>query len=113
MNIYVGNLTSSVSEEQLKALFSKFGVVASVKIIKDKYTGNSRGFAFVEMPSTEEARHAIAQCNGQDLDGRPLKVNESKPREGGFSPRRDFNRGGGRGGDYNSGPRGPRRGGNY
>jgi RNA recognition motif-containing protein len=80
MNIYVGNLSFSVSEADLKEAFGAFGAVSSASIIKDKFSGESRGFGFVEMPAKEEADKAIAALNGKDLKGRALKVNEAKPR---------------------------------
>jgi RNA recognition motif-containing protein len=84
MNIYVGNLSYDVSEENLRQAFEAFGQVSSATIIKDKYSGQSKGFGFVEMPSTEEARSAINQLNGKELKGRTLNVNEARPRaEGG------------------------------
>jgi RNA recognition motif-containing protein len=82
MNIYVGNLAYSVSEDDLKALFAEFGAVESVKIITDKFSGQSKGFGFVEMPNQEEARAALAALNGSDVKGRNLKVNEARPRTG-------------------------------
>jgi RNA recognition motif-containing protein len=94
MNIYVGNLARTVTEEVLKNLFAQFGEVTSVKMIKDKFTGALRGFAFVEMPSSDEAQQAIAQLNGHALDGQQLRVNEARPME--QRPRRfDNNRSGG------------------
>ena len=86
MNIYVGNLSFSTTEEGLRGLFSAHGQVTSVKVITDRETGRPRGFAFVEMSTDEEAKAAIATVNGQEFDGRTLKVNEAKPpekREGG------------------------------
>ena len=84
MNIYVGNLSYDVSEGDLRQAFAAFGQVSSATIIKDKYSGQSKGFGFVEMPSAEEARSAINQMNGKDLKGRALNVNEARPRpEGG------------------------------
>ena len=84
MNIYVGNLSYDVSEEDLRQAFAAFGQVSSATIIKDKYSGQSKGFGFVEMPSAEEARSAISQMNGKELKGRALNVNEARPRpEGG------------------------------
>jgi len=91
MNIYVGNLSFDVSQEELQQAFAAHGEVASASIIEDKYTGKSRGFGFVEMPKSEEARVAIEQMNGVDLKGRQLNVNEAKPRN-------DSPRGGGGGG---------------
>lgn len=116
-NIYVGNLSHSVTEEALKAAFEAYGTVTSAKIIKDRFTGEHRGFGFVEMASDEEGRRACQELNGKDLEGRPLRVDESRPREGGnarpsFGARRpsfgDRNGGGSTGGDR-GGSRGPRR----
>ena len=72
MNIYVGNISRDVTEADLKEAFAAFGAVTSASIIKEKYTGESRGFGFVEMPNKEEAEKAIAGLNGVDLKGRPL-----------------------------------------
>jgi RNA recognition motif-containing protein len=84
MNIYVGNLSFDASEDDIRAAFTAFGQVTSVAIIKDQFTGKSRGFAFVEMPNTNEANAAIAGLNGKPLMGRNLTVNEARPRaEGG------------------------------
>lgn len=94
MNIYVGNLSRDVTEEDLQEAFGAFGQVASVNIIKDKFSGESRGFGFVEMPEKAEAQAAIADLNGKDLKGQTLNVNEARPRTEG---RRDRG-GGGRGG---------------
>ncbi|MGD9140795.1 MAG: RNA-binding protein [bacterium] len=80
MNIYVGNLSWEVTEEDLKEAFEAHGQVASANLITDKYTGKSRGFGFVEMPVEEEARAAMEALNGSDLKGRQLNVNEAKPR---------------------------------
>lgn len=81
MNIFVGNLAFKVTEEELKALFAQFGEVKSAKVIKDKFTGESRGFGFIEMASASEAEQAISNLNGMDLEGRKLRVNEANPRE--------------------------------
>lgn len=81
MNIYVGNLSYNMSESELRDAFGAYGDVSSVKILMDRETGRSRGFAFVEMPNQNEAEAAIAQLNGKDLGGRPLKINEARPRE--------------------------------
>lgn len=81
MNIYVGNINRSTSEEKLQNTFSTFGEVTTVKIIKDKYTGAVKGFAFVEMPNDAEATAAINALNGQELDGRTLTVNQARPQE--------------------------------
>lgn len=79
--LYVGNLPYTVSEEALSAKLSEFGRVESVKIITDRDTGQSKGFAFVEMGSDSEAHAAIDGLNGTDYQGRPMKVNEAKPQE--------------------------------
>jgi RNA recognition motif-containing protein len=96
MNIYVGNLSRDASEADLKEAFQVFGEVSSCNIIKDKFTGESRGFGFVEMPNKEEADKAIADMNGKDLKGRNLTVNEARPRTD--RPRSGGGFGGGRGG---------------
>ena len=83
MNIYVGNLSYGMSEDELRQAFSAFGAVSSVKILMDRETGRSRGFGFVEMPNSSEATTAIAQLNGKDVGGRPLRINEARPRERG------------------------------
>ena len=93
MNIYVGNLSYKASEEELRQAFEAYGQVSSVAIIKDAATGQSRGFAFVEMPNAAEGQAAIQGMNGNELNGRPLKVNEARPRE--ERPRRDGGFGGG------------------
>jgi RNA recognition motif-containing protein len=80
MNIYVGNLLRSLSETELKEVFQAYGTVQTAAIIKDKITGDSRGFGFVEMPNRDEALKAIAALNGKDLKGRNMTVNEAKPR---------------------------------
>ncbi len=80
MNIYVGNLAHNVTEDDLREAFSAFGQVASAAIIKDKFSGESRGFGFVEMPDDSEAQSAIEGLNGKDLKGGTLKVNEARPR---------------------------------
>lgn len=92
MNIYVGNLAWEVTEAELQKAFENFGQITSVSIIKDKFTGQSRGFGFVEMANRAEAEAAIAGLNGRELRGRPLKVNEARP------PERREDRGGSRGG---------------
>ena len=79
--LYVGGLPYSVTEQQLNELFSQQGSVSSAKVITDKFTGQSRGFGFVEMSTTEEAQKAISALNGTQMDGRPLTVNEAKPQE--------------------------------
>jgi RNA recognition motif-containing protein len=81
MNIYVGNLSYGMSEDELRDAFGAFGEVSSVKILMDRETGRSRGFGFVEMPNQSEAETAIAQLNGKDVEGRALRINEARPRE--------------------------------
>jgi RNA recognition motif-containing protein len=81
MNIYVGNLSYGMSEDELREAFGAFGEVSSVKILMDRETGRSRGFGFVEMPNKNEAETAIAQLNGKDVGGRALRINEARPRE--------------------------------
>ncbi len=81
MNIYVGNLSYSISEDDLRDAFSAFGEVSSVSIIMDKFSGQSKGFAFVEMPNSSEAEAAIEGLNERELQGRNLRVNQAKPRE--------------------------------
>ena len=96
MNIYVGNLSNEVTEEDLKQAFETFGQVESVKIIKDKYTNRSKGFGFVEMASKAEGQSAIDGLNGKELKGKALNVNEARPRT--ESRGRGGGYGGGRGG---------------
>jgi cold-inducible RNA-binding protein len=81
MNIYVGNLSYGMSEDELREAFAAYGDVASVKILTDRETGRSRGFGFVEMPNQSEGEAAVNQLNGKDLGGRALRVNEARPRE--------------------------------
>ncbi len=83
MNIYVGNLARDVNEEDLRTAFAAFGTVATVAIIKDKFTGDPRGFGFVEMNDKTEALTAIAGLNGKELKERPLTVNEARPKPAG------------------------------
>jgi cold-inducible RNA-binding protein len=80
MNIYVGNLSRDVSERELREAFEAHGQVQACSIIKDKFSGESRGFGFVEMPNKEEGEKAIAAMNGKDLKGRNITVNEARPR---------------------------------
>jgi RNA recognition motif-containing protein len=80
MNIYVGNLPHELTEEELRQAFETFGEVTSAKIITDKFSGASRGFGFVEMPTKAEAQAAITGLNGTELKGRTLNVNEARPR---------------------------------
>jgi len=95
MNIYVGNISRTATEQDLKEAFEAFGAVSSAAIIKDKFSGESRGFGFVEMPNKDEAEKAISSLNGKDLKGRPLTVNEARPRT---DRPRTGGGGGGRGG---------------
>jgi RNA recognition motif-containing protein len=81
MNIYVGNLALNVSETDLQQVFQAFGEVESVKIIKDRYSGESRGFGFVEMPSGAEAQSAMNGLNGKELKGLTIKVNQARPQK--------------------------------
>jgi cold-inducible RNA-binding protein len=96
MQIYVGNLAYTVTEADLRQAFEPFGAVASIAVITDNVSGQSRGFGFVEMPSTPEAQAAITGLNGQELKGRALHVNEARPRAAGRprgghgAPRRRF-----------------------
>ncbi len=114
MNIYVGNLLREVTEDELRAAFEEFGQVEKASIIKDKYSGDSKGFGFVEMPSKDEGQSAIDNLNGKELKGRTLNVNEARPRtdnrgdRGGFGGR--GGKGGGRGG-YGGGGYGGGKGG--
>jgi RNA recognition motif-containing protein len=80
MNIYVGNLSYEVSGEELRQVFEAFGQVSSATIVKDKYSGQPRGFGFVEMPERAEAQAAIQNLNGKDLRGQAMNVNEARPR---------------------------------
>ena len=111
MNIYVGNLSRDVNDDDLKQAFSAFGQVTSAAVIKDKFSGESRGFGFAEMPAKAEADAAIAGLNGKDLKGRALNVNEARPRPegggggggGGGGRSRGGYGGGGGGGGYGGG----------
>jgi RNA recognition motif-containing protein len=94
MNIYVGNISRDVTQSDLQDAFQAYGQVSSVSIITDKFTGESRGFGFVEMPVAAEATAAISALNNHELKGRPLNVNEARPRED--KPRRGGGGGGGR-----------------
>jgi RNA recognition motif-containing protein len=95
MNIYVGNLSYNATEENLRQAFEAFGQVSSARIVKDKYSGQPRGFGFVEMPNQAEAQEAIKSLNGKELLGKQMSVNEARPRT-------DRGRSGGQGGrmDY-------------
>jgi len=100
MNIYVGNLSRDVTEDDLRQAFEAFGQVESANIVKDRFSGESRGFGFVQMPSKNEAQSAIDGLNGKDLMGRTVNVNEARPRTAN-------RRGGGgrRGGGFGGGKR--------
>jgi cold-inducible RNA-binding protein len=112
--LYVGNLSFNTTENELQELFSQAGTVQEVSLMQDKFTGKSRGFAFVTMSSEEDAQNAISKLNGQTVEGRALTVNEARPREprppGGGG--RGYGGGGGGGGGYGGGRRegGQRRG---
>jgi cold-inducible RNA-binding protein len=99
-NIFVGNLNFQTTQDELHAAFAQFGTVERVNIVTDRDTGQSRGFAFVEMTDKQEAENAIAQLNGAQLNGRAMNVNEARPKPAGG--------GGGRGGYGGGGGRGPR-----
>src|ERR1044072_2693482 len=115
--LYVGNLAFQTTSEELQQLFAGAGTVESASVVEDRMTGRSRGFAFVEMATKEEAASAIEQFNGKEVGGRALKVNEAKPREnrggggGGGPGGLGGNRGGG--GGYGGNRNGGGRGGNY
>ena len=98
--LYVGNLSFSVGDSDLEKLFTAYGSVRSAQVIKDRYSGQSKGFGFVEMGSNQEAQAAIAALNGKEIEGRTLTVNEARPREeggkGGFGGRDRGGAGGGR-----------------
>lgn len=110
MNIYVGNLSYQTTEDDIRQAFAAYGEVTSASIIKDKFSGESRGFAFVEMPNPAEARQAIQAMNGADLGGRALKVNEARPREEGGRRAGGGGYGGGGGGGRRQGGSSDRRG---
>lgn len=109
--LYVGNLSYETTESDLQGMFEEFGSVQSAQVIMDRESGRSKGFAFVEMGSDQEAQAAINALNGKDMDGRPLTVNEAKPREdrggrsGGGGGRGGYGGGGGRGGYGGGGSR--------
>jgi len=116
-NLYVGNLPHSTTESELRQVFEPHGAVDKITVVTDRETGRSRGFAFVEMTNATEADKAIAALNGTDLGGRPLTINEAKPKTdrpkggGGGGGGRRFGGGGGGGGsrdDYRGHPRQPR-----
>jgi len=98
VRIYVGNLSYQVTDEELRQAFEAFGEVSSANVIMDKFSGQSKGFGFVEMPSKSEAEAAISSLNGKELKGRALNVNEARPRPGPGGEGGGGGRGGGRGG---------------
>jgi RNA recognition motif-containing protein len=102
MNIYVGNLPRATTEDELRQCFEEFGQVTEVRLITDKFSGESRGFGFVEMPSKDEAEKAIEAMNGKELLGRVLNVNEAQPKtdRGGGGRRGGFGGRGGGGGSF-------------
>lgn len=103
MNIYVGNLSWNLKDQDLAGLFTPYGEVSTAKIVMDKFTNRSKGFGFVEMPNDEQAQAAINDLNGAEVDGRNLVVNESRPKEGGAGGggyKKNF---GGGGGGFNRG----------
>jgi RNA recognition motif-containing protein len=114
--LYVGNLPFTTTEIELQDMFAQAGAVTEVLLMQDKFTGKSRGFAFVTMASEDEAKNAVSQLDGKPIDGRPLRVNEARPREersfggGGGGGHRSEGRGGGGGGGGFRGS-GDRRGG--
>ena len=110
MNIYVGNLSWNLKDQDLSNLFASHGEVTSAKIVTDKFTGRSKGFGFVEMANDDQAQAAITALNGTEVDGRNIVVNESRPKQegggGGGFKKRSFGGGGGGGfkkGGYNKG----------
>ena len=102
MDIYVGNLAYATDDESLRAAFAAYGEVTSARVVTDRMTNRSKGFGFVEMPNEDEANAAIAALNGAELDGRPLRVNESQPKPREDRPRRPYG-----GGGYGDRPRRP------
>lgn len=102
MDIYVGNLAYSTTDDSLQQLFAEFGTVESARVCVDRMSGRSKGFGFVDMPNEEEARKAIEATNGREVDGRALRVNESQPKP------REERRGGYGGGDRRGGGGGSR-----
>ena len=105
MDIYVGNLSYKTTDDDLRTLFSEHGEVASARVVTDRTTGQSKGFGFVEMPDRDAAQKAIDATNGQDYQGRKLRVNESQPK-----PREERRGGGGGGGGFRGGRGGDRGG---
>jgi RNA recognition motif-containing protein len=91
--VYVGNLSFDVTDEDLEKLFSAYGKIEEVKVIKDRFSGKSKGFAFVTFYEKEDMKKAISEMNGKEVKGRELKVNEARPRESNDGPRRNFSKG--------------------
>ncbi len=100
MKVYVGNLPFSVDDEGLRKIFAHHGEIEEASVIKDKFSGRSKGFGFVTFKDDEDAKKAISALNDKEVEGRNLKVNEAKPMDPDRPPRRDFDRGG-----FNRGPR--------
>jgi RNA recognition motif-containing protein len=100
MNIFIGNLSKDVTEDDLQELFSEYGTVRNVKVIKDLFSGESKGFGFLEMPGQAEAQKAMSELNTRELKGKKIAVNEARPRNEKRKPS------GGRGGNRNGGNRG-------
>jgi len=113
MNIYAGNLPHETTEDELRQAFAEFGQVTEVRLIVDKFSGESKGFGFVEMPSKAEAEKAIEEMNGKEFMGRVLSVNEARPKTDRGGGRRQGGYGGGRGGGRGGGYGGSRGGGRY
>ncbi len=116
MNIYVGNLSWNLKDQDLSNLFASHGEVSSAKIVTDKFTNRSKGFGFVEMPNDDQAQAAIAALNGTEVDGRNIVVNESRPKPEGSGggcgfKKRSFGNGGGGGGYKGGGGGGFKKGG--
>lgn len=112
MRIFVGGISYATTSDQLRQLFEEAGTVTEATVVEDRYSGQSKGFGFVEMPDNDEAQAAIARLNGHSVDGRPLTVNEAKPREASGSRGGGGGRGGsGGGGSYGGGGGGGSRGG--
>ncbi|MEK7524879.1 MAG: RNA-binding protein [Patescibacteria group bacterium] len=109
MRLYVGNLPYTVNQTKLEEMFSPFGTIVSASVISDKFSGRSKGFGFVEFDNDDAAKEAIAKLDGTDIEGRPLRVNEAKPREENSAPR-SFGGGGGSRGGFGGGRGGFSRG---
>jgi RNA recognition motif-containing protein len=112
MNIYVGNLSYTTTDDQLRTAFEPFGTVVSAKVITDKFSGRSRGFGFVEMGNDAEGQAAINGLTGKRIDGRDISVSEAKPKREFSGGDRGGRGGGGGGGRFDRGDRGGGRGGN-